>query len=315
MDIKEIERKINETYEQSYQVSRSASNRASNIGHPCLRFLYFERVCPEKKSLPSVEQIKIFSLGDVYETIARSEIEKAGYKILHYQFPLVNQEYQITGTIDFKILLDGKAFVCEIKSLSPFNWQAINQVEDIKNSDIVYIRNYYYQMQTYLWLTDNDRGILILKNKSNNQNKILLIQKDEQVIEEVKEKAKKINEYVSKNETPPLCNDIDVCYQCPYFLQCKPDIISQFKLRIERGFITKIKEWMQAKKVYDEKKERFERLDKELKERVKMTYQPNEIVCVGEQFIITQKEIIRKAYTVPESKFIKVDIKPLNKNE
>ncbi len=313
--IANIQEKIDEFYISQYTQYQSQSNRASQLGHPCERYLVLERISPDKKQLPDKYMIRLFALGEIYERIVRNELETMGYRIIEQQTSYLDEKNNISGTIDFKLLINGQVFPCEVKGLSPANFEKINSVDDIINSDAVYIQMYYTQMLIYLYLTKYDTGLLILKNKSTNETKFIVVKQNIEYLKQILKKARKINQYVKNNTIPPVINNTAICSECPYFLYCAPDIKAQHQLYIKDEMIDDIEKREQLRVQFEEIKKQYEEIDKKIKESIKATHKPDDIIVVGDRYMIVVKEVVRKAYSVPETKYIQINIKNLIKEE
>ena len=57
------------------------SNRASELGHECLRYLVLMRTRWEEKTLHNVELQFIFDEGNIHEEAIINDIKKAGFRV------------------------------------------------------------------------------------------------------------------------------------------------------------------------------------------------------------------------------------------
>jgi len=93
----DIDSKVRQAYEQKRRVSPCRSNRASQIGHPCLRYLTYCRKDWKQKVLPSVELLWIFEMGNLIEEMAVKRLTKAGLLVTQQQRDFEEPKQGITG--------------------------------------------------------------------------------------------------------------------------------------------------------------------------------------------------------------------------
>ncbi len=306
-----IESRVMEYYKDKYKVYKSSGNRASQLGHPCLRYLYLERVNPDAKSLPETILIRLFSLGSVYEKIVRDEIEGIGLQVIEQHSSFYDKEYNITGSIDFKVVKDDKVYPVEVKSFSQNNFYTINSIEDIKKSDKLYIKMYLSQIYIYLYLTGYNEGLMILKNKTNNDTKVFKVVIDYQHVNELLEKAKVINNYVEKKEIPDIIDNTTICMDCPYLTYCMPNIQAKYTMHMKDEYLDRLQKREQLKAEYDRIRKEYEELDNNIKNEIKTFFKVNDIIYVEDKYVIKISNRKRKEYKVPAIEYIDVNIKKL----
>lgn len=282
------------------------TNRASQIGHPCLRYLFYMRTSWQEQELPSISMIRIFEEGRNQERLIRQLLLQLGYHIEREQESFEWRKYQITGTIDGVIIHNGKSYCFEFKSLSDVNFKSINSIEDIKNSKKSYIRNYIAQIMTYLMLSEKEQGILLLKNKSTGELKEIVIDMDYDYMEEILKKVEKVNEAVAKNEPPERYETPD-CMECPFLLKCQPTIVNT---EPEIGINNKLDEIIDKIEML---KEQIEPIEKQIKEYDKL--KKDLLLKTNKDIIITNKYMIEKKVISVKPRdgyeYIKWDISPL----
>ena len=198
------------------------ANYASQMGHPCLRYLVYNRLNWKDKPLPDLERKLVFDEGHYQEQRVIRDIMDAGIEIVQLQQPFVWDKYQISGRID-GIIKEGKTRMpVEIKSMSPYTWKSINSEGDLYTRKWYY-RNYLAQMTLYLLMTELEQGLFILKNRNTGQLKQILYPLVYEYGEQLIKKAIKINEYVAKNEYPERMEyRADICNSCDFFSLCMP---------------------------------------------------------------------------------------------
>ncbi len=233
------------------------SNRASECGHPCERYLVFNRTRSEEKTLPSVDLIQIFNLGNDIETRVLKDLTEAGINIKEQQRPFEWKDYQITGSIDAKIIENGVVYPLEIKSCSPFVFDKINTVEDLKHGKYVYLRKYPTQLNLYLLMSEQERGLFIFKNKVNGKMKEIWMDIDYELGEATLQKLERVNIHVANKTLPdPIEYDENVCSECGYVHICTPDRIGKEVEIIDNeeleGLLKRYEELKPSTKEYDE---------------------------------------------------------------
>jgi len=283
----------------------SKSNRASECGHPCIRFLVLSRLQPEKKALHDIGLQRIFDEGNLHEEAVLREIQNAGLKIVEQQRPFNWANIQLTGRIDAKILDNGNLIPLEIKSCSPNSFQHIKNLapDDIKNSKHSWVRRYPAQLMAYMLMDNKDKGIIIFKNKTTGEKCQKEFTLDYDYMEGILKKLEKVNEYVAGNEVPSV-EPIEDCKTCGFAkTTCFPgqDYGPGFEILTDEELIMKLERREELKESTREYKE----LDDELKEIFK-----GKNALVGD-FKIESKEVERKEYTVKAGKYWKVSIEKI----
>jgi CRISPR/Cas system-associated exonuclease Cas4 (RecB family) len=294
----------------NYRAWPVRSNRASQLGHPCERFLVYQRTSWEKEELPSPDRILVFGEGNVHEEAVLRDLRAAGFKVILQQRGFDYKEHQITGSVDAKILINGESIPLEIKSTSPFIFQQINSLSDIRNHKYHYIRAYYAQMNLYLLLSGDEWGILLLKNKNTGQLKQIIVELDYEYAEELIQKADRINLHVAQGTLPDRMEyNEDICPNCSFFMLCLPHEALQAgaSLLDDPELEAMLNRREQLKPFVDEYKE----IDKAVKEQIKAALGEKGEAVIGTDWYVTVKQRTRKGYTVPETTYQDVKIQRL----
>jgi CRISPR/Cas system-associated exonuclease Cas4 (RecB family) len=233
------------------------TNRASQLGHPCTRFLVFDRTRWEEKTLHDERLQMIFDLGNDCEARVLRDLTDAGLEIIEQQRAFEWKDYQITGHIDAKALIDGKAYPLEVKSMSPFAYDKVNSVEDMLKSKYAYMRAYPGQMTLYLLMDNKERGFFLCKNKVSGAMKEIPVDLDYELGESLLKKAEAINAHVAAGTLPdPIEYDENVCSECGYNHICVPDRMGkEVEIVDDNELAELLAEWERLKpfsKEYDE---------------------------------------------------------------
>jgi hypothetical protein len=271
------------------------NNRASEAGHPCVRFLVLSRLKSELKALHDVNLQRIFDEGNLHERAVMRELEDAGFKVVEQQRSFEWKKFQLTGHIDGKIEIDGKLIPIDIKSCSPNIFPAIEKSdpEEMLNSKYVWIRKYPAQILLYMIMDGAEKGILLFKDKSSGKKcqKNFNLNDHLEYTESILKKLEIVNSYVEKEEIPDI-EQSDECRRCDFAkTYCFPgqDYGPGFDFLSNEEKEAKLIRWYETEEPYKEHKQ----LDKELKEDFK-----GKDTVIGD-FMITSKEYERKSYKVP----------------
>jgi len=242
------------------------SNRASSLGHPCTRYLVFERTKWNEKVLHGPSLQMIFDLGNDIEDRVLRDLHDAGFEILEQQRAFEWKEYDITGRIDAKLQIGRAVYPLEIKSMSPFVFDKINTVQDMLNHKYHYVRSYPAQMTLYLLMDNKEAGFFILKNKTSGAMKEIEINLDYELGEKLLQKADIINMHVRRNTLPnPIEWDDNVCSECGYLHICNPVRIGK---EVEIADDDELLDLLIKRESLQQYANEFEEIDGILKERL-----------------------------------------------
>lgn len=292
--MRDIVKDVEQHVEKQTKVYPCHANRASGVGHPCERKLVYDRLNWQEALKPDVGLQLIFNEGNLQEQAVIRLLQDSGYRINESQRAFAWEKYNITGHIDGMIEIDGESYPLEVKSASPFAFDKIATVEDVKNARYHYMRGYYDQMQVYLLLANKQAGVILFKNKVNGRLKTVLVELDYEYAEKLLKKVERINEFVAKKEYPERIDDKDVCSGCPFRHICLPDETWEGAEVLNDGelesMIAKRQELSKAASEYEE-------VNDALKEQWKQ--RQDGVYLVG-KFAVTLKRQKRTKYVVPK---------------
>jgi CRISPR/Cas system-associated exonuclease Cas4 (RecB family) len=276
-------------------------NRASSIGHPCLKHLVHMRLDWEKAKLPTPELQMIFQEGHNQERQVVIDMLQAGIKVEQQQVPLSWDKYKIRGSIDGIIREGNEEIPFDIKSMSPYSFKQINSDADMYSSKRHYIRGYLAQMSIYLLLKNKELGLFILKDKSSGQIKQIEYSLVMEYAEQLIKKAELINGYVDRKEYPnPIEYDESICGMCSYNHICNPVKVSKdTETIIDNDFIELLERRNELKPLSKELNE----IEKTIKSKVE-----NIKEVVAGNWLLTWNTQQRKAFEIPaqEIKTLKI---------
>lgn len=268
-DASVIKEKINEATAAKIQIYPCHNLRASNIGHPCERYLYLLIKHWDQQKPIDVSTQNIFDLGNKIEEYAISKFKEAGFEVIT---PAVRNwkidDPYITGREDFMLKNpeNGELIPVEVKGISPFEFDKLNTIQDFLNSKRHYIRGYPMQLLTYMWKYSKSLGLFAIVNKLTGEVKpINLFLKDhEQLMLDMLEKAGRVNKAVKEDKMPEPINDPSVCEYCPLAHICGHSTAVPVDVEVDDELDDLIDERDSLK----ESKKKYEELDDEIKAKV-----------------------------------------------
>lgn len=283
------------------------SNRASQLGHPCVRYLVLLRKNWREAPLPPLALLKRFREGNLHEKAVMDDLSGAGIRVVEQWRGFEWKEYNITGSIDGKGVADGQVFPLEVKSATEFSFKSINTIEDMKNHKWLFMRKYPAQLSLYLLMDNQESGLFIFKNKSDGDLKPIPLHLDYALGETLIQRAEKVNLHIAQDTPTSEIEMIDyedmICGECDFVHLCLPDVKREaIKIEDDPELIEKLVRWDELKASYAE----YQALDKEVKAKVKSV---ERAVC-GD-FLITGQMVQKKGFTVEPSEYWKAKIQKL----
>lgn len=273
------------------------TNRASDLGNPCVRYHVYNRTRWAEKTLHDVGLQQIFDLGNDIEKIVLRELAEAGIEVLEQQRSFEWKEYQITGHVDGFIHIVGEKgyYPLEIKSMSPYVFDSITDIDSLKNGKYSYLRKYPTQLTLYMLMKGIDRGVFLFKNKSTGAYKEIWMQLDYDLGEETLQRAEAINKYVENGTLPERIEDDRECDNCPFTHICLPEHIgTEFQIMEKPELI----EWLNRAEELKPLVSEYNEIDGQIKKALEGV----EKAIIGD-YVITGKWIDRKPYEVKGGKY------------
>lgn len=194
------------------------TNRASEAGHPCVRFLVLSRIHTELKIMHDLGLQRIFDEGNLHEDSLMRELMEAGIRVVEQQRAYTWPQFELSGRIDAKIGVNGSFVPLEIKSCSPNVFLAVRDMapSDMLKAKYPWIRKYPAQLLLYCLMEGSACGIMLFKNKVTGEKCQKLFILDDEMLayaEGVLKKLEAVNGWVHKGEAPPAerCPDCEGC--------------------------------------------------------------------------------------------------------
>lgn len=290
--------------ERKIKVTPCHTNRASELGHECLRYLVLNRTRWADRKPHEIGLQLIFDEGNYQEDIVIKDLLEAGVKVTEQQKAFEWQKFQITGHLDLMVECNGYKGPVEIKSMNPHIFDSINSLEDFNK--YFWTARYIAQMLIYLLMNDSENGYFLLKNKSTGELKQIEIKLDYEFAESLLKKAETINAHVEAGTLPDFIKDPEACKRCAFFGHvCNPPL--EFDAPVIADDPDLVESLDRRAELAPMKKE-YDALDKKVKSRFKLEEYIGQSFVAGSHFIeITSSH--RNGYTVAESNPIKVKIK------
>jgi len=241
------------------------TNRSSAIGDDCERRLVYERTHWQEKDLPDVGLQYIFDVGNTLEEPVLRMIHDSGFEIMRQQEPFQyksKSEVLLTGHIDGVVVADDVEYLGEVKTMSPYIWQAVNTVADFQKYP--WTRKYPWQLNIYMFGLEIPRGIWFLINKSTGRVKQINMELDFDLAERTLQRCERINAHIKNDTLPDFLDDADTCDKCPFQHVCSPPI-NRMAIDVETDAetIEMVKRMMELKPGKSE----HDAIDRELKPR------------------------------------------------
>lgn len=309
MNFEEIISKFKEReenlYKREFKIHPVHTNRASALGHPCLRYLVFLRTRWQDQLPPDVYKLRLLERGKNEEKIIIQKLLAMGYDVVEVSRSFYDKDFNISGIIDAKIrgFEIEKAVPAEIKALSDYHFNKLNTPNDFKTAKEHYLRGYYTQIQIYLFLSSQDRqkfedfGLFILQNKQTGELKIIPVQIDLDEVENALKKAEAVENHLKNNTVPQKIDDLSICAKCEFRHICLPELEAQgWDYEISEDVLEIVKKIYELKKElekYDQIHAEYEVYKSTLKEMLQNKIEQNTEILAGD-YLIKVKKITTK---------------------
>ena len=286
------------------------ANRASELGHPCDRYLFYCRTAWDKRPRPNTVLQGIFRQGSVFEKDAIQEFLDTDLEFEQSQAPFKflgrMNELLASGRIDGMIGEPRRGrrgpkprkYPVEIKSINPYDWEAMNDASDMLGSKKPWLRKYPAQLTLYMLMSNSEKGIFWLVNKATYQVKQINLDLDYEYAEELIQKAERINKAVGNDEIPDrMSYEHALCSRCDFRDLCIPGF--EGAIGIEFVDMPKLRKLLDTRRIHTASASTYRKVDKEAKEILKKA--PAKLV-VGNWYVERKETEKRVSYTIEEIK-------------
>ena len=303
--VPDLKVRVEKSYAGDIKQYACVSNWASQVGHPCLRYLVLLRTKWQEKELHDTITQRIFSGGKFIEDLAEDKLKRAGLKIVARDWPFRWEKYELSGKIDF-ICTDPetglKEFPVEVKGLS-FDFPKFEAIEDFLYSDKHYIQCYPGQLYSYMIMKNTNFGLFMTMSKITYDEKFIWAALDYDYVEKLVKKCEDIKKHMTEGTLPECINDQRICQKCNMQLACRPDIIGKAEYIDDDELCGLLDRHEELKPVSKEYTDLHDLLKDKLKEKNLM---------VGNKFLVGGYSMHKKSYTVEENDVWVMQIKKLD---
>lgn len=266
--------------------------RASEIGHPCERYIVLSITNWADRKAHGPELEFIFEGGRAVEELAIKDFEDAGFRVYRPEpdKAIMESRPRISGHIDVRVDFgSGTIYTGEIKGLNVLDFDKLNTLQDFFDSKKPWIRKYPAQLMTYLYIKGEEWGFFYLKSVPRFQPKLIWIPLDLNYMESILQKTERVERHIAEGTRPDQVDDPEMCQRCAFLHICLPDITREaLQIVDDEDLEAKL---LRRDELAEAAKE-FEALDNEIKETIK----GRDRLLIGD-YLITGKWIDRKGYT------------------
>jgi hypothetical protein len=279
-------------FESKRRTSRPICVRSSDVGHPCDAYLVYSIRDWDKAAPPDWRLLAVFEEGIAQEGAVAHLVETIlksidpSIQVLHehrtFYYPDAGDPL-ISGRLDRLVMIQGKLYPMEIKTVSPNLFPRLNCADDLLHAQQYYIRKWAYQVQCYMFLTGFERALFVLKNKGSQEVKIWWHDIQWDLLDYIERLAARVMYLATHGMEGDKLNDPRVCDTCPFLAHCKPSCSWGGLIYEYDEFIALLEE---RQKLLGAAK-RFEEIDRIIKEQVKRA--GHEFIKAGDYTITAKK--------------------------
>jgi hypothetical protein len=270
-------------------------NWASELHHPCDRFLVYARLNWRDRKSKTVDSLFRLKEGSEQEDKLSDLLAKAGFRLKLGQLPLQWDKFQIRGRIDGAIPTTGrKEYPAEVKSVSPWYWDSTATIGKIREHNKFWINRICSQLNLYLLMKDAPGGFLILVT-FGKKPRILPMLLDYELGELDIQQAERVNKLVAKEKLPGRIKYAsDICGLCDFDHICQPLQFAEIR-DVQEEEVKDLKRFMEIEIYRNE----WEKLKKKLigsKDKPGVFYGAN---CIVEDIEVSSKQRDQTFYDIP----------------
>lgn len=220
--------------------------KPSDLSSPCMRKIVYSTTRTEPDQKIDAKQKRIFDTGDAFHDMVK-DWAKASKLLIEYkdpetgkvpidkwskkpnsEFPVVVTELGIkSGKIDAILLIDGKLWVGEFKSIKDERFHELEGAKDdhqMQANTYVHLFEHCWERGDYDHIAELEgheeiQGVIFLYvNKNDSEIKEYVVEKSDEAFEKIVEKIAKVKEYIEKKKLPPKTQDF--CSYCSWNKKC-----------------------------------------------------------------------------------------------
>jgi len=294
-------------YTRDVKISPVHTNRASEIGHPCLRYLVYLRTRWQDQLPPPPKLLQVYRAGREQEELAKTQLREMGYIVKESIYNFHDPQLQLSGSIDCFISHpswdNGRQFYAvEIKSVDRFTFEKVKNANDFLADKPYFFRKWYYQIQSYLYLVSQqkqefeDFAFFVLRNKNNTELKLIDVTIDYDAIEDIMRRCALILKHITEKTLPERITDLSICATCPFRHICLPPLDSGQGLdaEIDEEILNAVKRLHELEtqlEEFEELQAEYDQLKEFLKERLKPKFEAGSLEILAGNYIIKAQRI------------------------
>lgn len=263
--------KMDDSRTKSRKRSRKFTNWASEIDHPCLRFLVYSRTNWRDRKLAPADKQYMFEEGRDGEKKLKAMIEAEGYEVILEQQYFDWNKYEISGRTDGSLQFEipehnfkGRGPL-EIKTVAPHLFKRMTTIEEIKASKSYWVRKAVSQLNIYMLMAGAEFGFLAIKTY-RLRPRILPMLVDYELGEKCLKKCEEVNHCVAKGIQPDrIPYDSSICDICDFDHLCAPVKVTKYVDEIDEQVAKDLQFWKKWNEIGSSWKKIAESLRKRLK--------------------------------------------------
>ncbi len=312
MELPNVSQEIMSYFESKIRRSPTHVLRASEIGDPCERYLYYSVVDWDKRRMITPETQALFDLGSHLEELAIKLLKATGWKVEHQweAFEWKDEKKHITGYADVFITREGlpPRIPCEIKFLMDYG-DKFQTWEDMVRSDRRWVQRYPAQLLTYMLLKGSEIGLFLIMSKQSNQpNHIWFDFNDDNLLnyaESIIQKAERVWGAIQKKELPERIDPKQgLCLDCDFVQHCQPPLwFGDEAIQLDK----RVEELLDRRADLQPFNSEFDKINKELKRLLEGVQN-----AVAGRWLIQGTLVERKGYVVENGTYWKHTFKKIS---
>lgn len=295
---------------------RPSGNWASNLGHPCSRYMVHCRLDWNERLSADPSLQRIFMEGNHQEETVIKVLREAGVKIERPTRSYSWEKYELVGKID-GLILDEKTdenpdgtdiwVPAEIKSVNPTDFQRLNTINDFMTHKRFYVRKWVAQLLAYMLMEGCEYGMILIKSKMAVDIKQINFRLEGAILDYAETLIKRlevVNGFIQRKEYPDRIDDLSVCERCDFRHVCLPDMaFSSMTIETDSGFLSLLEQREELREFASTYKD----VDDQVTEICKV--KPAGSYLVGNKFQVVIKTIEATKYDIPPELKKKYEVK------
>jgi hypothetical protein len=219
--------------------------KPSAVGSPCLRKIAYSYLRVPEDYEASVDLKKYGIAGDAAHTRISEYLRQSGVLVDYHdesgktptrfgkidpEFPLKDKDLEISAKIDAILILEGKLWIGEWKTISKFPFQSLKAPKDdhlMQGSIYRYIfkkalaEGQFSHIKALNGFSDVEGVIYLYECRDNFELKEFIVRDLSKTFVQVVDKMMTVKQYIDNGQIPP--RTADYCNSCPWRDKCAKD--------------------------------------------------------------------------------------------